>query len=157
MNAQGAEPIDYGLLRAAVKASRTETFARRYYALFNDRRLDEAEALVHPEAIFIYPDAEEQFIGRAGYRELARRWEEAFPDGELSITDVTVVGASACTEWIGTGTHLGTLDIPGFPTIPPTMRIVTLPMCETIRVVDGLVVESHLEFDAEELRRRLGF
>jgi predicted ester cyclase len=157
MNALWTEPVDYDGLRAAVTASRIETFARRYYALFNERRFDEAETLVHPEAIFIYPDAQEEFIGRAGYRELARRWEEAFPDADLSITDVTVVGDSACTEWIGTGTHLGTLDIPGFPTIAATLRTVQLPMCETLRVVEGLIVESRLEFDAEELRRRLGF
>jgi len=157
MNALWTEPVDSDGLRAAVTASRIETFARRYYTLFNDRRFDEAEALVHPEAIFIYPDAREEFIGRAGYRELARRWEEAFPDADLLITDLTVLGDSVCTEWIGTGTHLGLLDVPGFPTIPATLRAVKLEMCETIRVVDGLVVESRLDFDAEELRRRLGF
>jgi predicted ester cyclase len=157
MNALWAEPVDFDGLRAAVTASRVETFARRYYALFNDRRLDEAEALVHPEAIFTYPDAQEQFIGRAGYHELAQRWEEAFPDADLSITDMTVVGDTVCTEWLFTGTHLGTLDIPGFPTIPSSTRAVQLMMTETIRVVKGLVVESRLEFDVEELRRRLGF
>lgn len=143
-------------LRAAVTASRVETFARRYYGLFNQRRFDQAEALVHPEAVFSYPAASEHFIGRAGYRELAQRWADAFPDAELSITDITVVGDAACTEWIGSGTHLGTLDIPGLPPIPPTMRAVQLPMCETIRVIEGLVVESRMVFDAEELRRRLG-
>lgn len=157
MNLWWVETVDPEGLRAAVSASRLETFARRYYSLFNDRRFDEGEALVHPEAIFHYPDAREEFIGRAGYRELARRWEEAFPDADLSITDVNVRGESVSTEWIGTGTHLGTLDVPGFPTIAPTMRTVQLPMCETIRVVEGLVVESHLEFDAGDLRRRLGF
>jgi len=157
MNALWTEPVDYDGLRAAVTASRIETFARRYYTLFNDRRFDEAEALVHPEAIFTYPDALEQFIGRAGYRELARRWEEAFPDADFSITDVAVVGDTVCTEGIFSGTHLATLDIPGFPTIPPTMRVVQLMMSETIRVVEGLVVDSRLDFDAEDLRRRLGF
>ena len=70
---------------------------------------------------------------------------------------MTVVGDTVCTEWLFTGTHLGTLDIPGFPTIPSSTRAVQLMMTETIRVVKGLVVESRLEFDVEELRRRLGF
>lgn len=156
MNLPWVEGAEQDGLRAAITASRVETFTRRYYGLFNERRFDEAEALVHPQAIFTYPAAREHFIGRAGYRELARRWTAAFPDAELSITAVTVIGDSACTEWIGSGTHLGTLDIPGFPTIPPTMGAVQLPMCETIRVIDGLVVESRMAFDAEELRRRLG-
>ncbi len=156
MSLPWVEAADQDALRGAVTASRIETPTRRYYGLFNERRFDEAEALVHPEAVFSYPAAKEHFIGRAGYRELAQRWTEAFPDAELSITDVTVIGDTACAEWIGSGTHLGTLDIPGFPTIPPTMWAVQLPMCETIRVVDGLVVESRMAFDAEELRRRLG-
>ena len=151
------ETADQESLRQAVTASRIETFTRRYYALFNQRQFEDAELLVHPEAVFSYPAAKEHFVGRAGYRELAHRWTEAFPDADLMITDVTVVGDTVCTEWIGTGTHLGTLDIPGFPTVPATMRVVQLPMCETIRVIEGLVVESRMEFDTEELRRRLGF
>lgn len=156
MSLPWVDRADQDGLLAAVTASRTETFTRRYYGLFNERRFDEAEALVHPEAVFSYPAGKEHFIGRAGYRELAQRWTEAFPDAELTITDVIVIGDTAGTEWIASGTHLGTLDIPGFPTIPPTMRAVQLPMCETIRVVDGMVVESHMVFDVEELRRRLG-
>lgn len=137
-------------------ASRIETLTRRYYGLFNERRFDEAEALVHPQAVFTYPLAREHFIGRAGYRELVRRWSEAFPDATLSITSVTVSGTSARTEWVGEGTHLGTLELPGFPPIPSTGRQAQLPMCETIRIVHGLVVESLMEFDPWELRRRLG-
>jgi len=156
VNLPWVESANQDGLRAAVTASRIETFARRYYALFNERRFDEAESLVHPEAVFTYPAAKEHFIGRAGYRELAHRWTEAFPDAERSITDVTVIADTACTEWMFSGTHLGTLDIPGFPTIPPSMWAVQLPMCETIRVVDGLVVQSRMAFDAEELRQRLG-
>lgn len=143
-------------LEAAVSASRIETFARRYYALFNERRFDEAEACVDAQAVFAYPIAREHFIGRAGYRELVQRWARAFPDATLSITSVSVVGDSARTEWIGHGTHLGTLELPGFPSIPATGRKMQLPMCETIRVVNGLVVESRMDFDANELRRRLG-
>lgn len=150
------EAADQDCLRAAVTASRIETFTRRYYGLFNERRFDEAETLVHPEAVFSYPSAKEHFIGRAGYRELVQRWTEAFPDAELAITDITVIGDAVRTEWMASGTHLGTLDIPGFPTIPPTLWAVQLPMCETIRVLDGVVVESRMSFDAEELRRRLG-
>lgn len=143
-------------LKAAVTASRIETFTRRYYGLFNDRRFDEAEALVHPQAVFTYPVAKEHFIGRAGYRELVQRWTGAFPDGTLSITSVSVSGHSARTEWIGQGTHFGTLELPGFPAIPATNRQVELPMCETIRIVNRLIVESRMEFDPWELQRRLG-
>lgn len=137
-------------------ASRIESFTRRYYGFFNERRFDEAEALVDPQAVFTYPAAREHFIGRAGYRELAQRWAQAFPDATLTITSVTVSGNTAVTEWIGEGTHLGTLELPGFPGIPPTGRKASLPMRETIRVINGSIVESTMEFDPEELRKRLG-
>lgn len=152
----GEYAVEGHSLRTAVTASRIETLTRRYYALFNERRFDEAEALVDAQAVFHYPAAKEHFIGRAGYRELVSRWVEAFSDATLTITSVTVSGDSVRTEWIGHGTHLGTLDLPGFPSIPATGRQAQLPMCETIRIVNGLIVESRMEFDPWELQRRLG-
>jgi len=59
------------------------------------------------------------------------------------------------TNWIGQGTHQGVLELPGLPAIPPTHIHAQLPMREAIRVVNGLIVESRLEFDPTELRRRL--
>lgn len=135
-----------------------EIYARRYYDLFNQRRFDEAERFVDPQAVFTYPLAREHFIGRAGYRELARRWVEAFPDGEVSITMIELPGSGVIrTHWIGQGTHQGWLELPGFPSIPPTGIHAHLPMCETIRVVENLILESRLEFDPLELRRCLHF
>jgi predicted ester cyclase len=133
-----------------------EEFARRYYRLFNDRRFDEAEAMVDPQAVFSYPVAKEHFIGRAGYRELVQRWTEAFPDARLTITRVDVSGDTAASEWIGEGTHQGALDLPGLPRIPATGVRAQLPMRETIRIVNKLVVQSRMDFDPHELRRRLG-
>ena len=156
MHAPGKFSAEGQSLRSAVTASRIETFTRRYYGLFNERRLDEAEALVDVQAVFTYPAAKEHFIGRAGYRELAQRWAQAFPDATLTITSVRVSGERAVTEWIGEGTHLGTLNLPGFPAVPPTGLKAKLPMRETIRIVNGSIVESTMDFDPDELRKRLG-
>lgn len=156
MQLPGEYAIDGQFLKAAVTASRIETVARRYYHLFNDRRFEEAEALVDREAVFSYPAAREHFIGRAGYRELAHRWAQAFPDALLSITSVTVSGDVALTEWVGRGTHLGMLELPGLHNIPATGRRAKLPMREAIRIQDGLVIESRMQFDPAELTRRLG-
>lgn len=134
-----------------------EVFTRRYYDLFNQRRFDDAERFVHPQAVFTYLAAKEHLIGRAGYRELTRRWIQAFPDGHLDITDVTRLDADTVqTDWIGEGTHLGLLEVPGLPPIPATGVRAQLPMRETIRIAEGLIVESRMEFDPHELRRRLG-
>ena len=156
MHAPGKLSDEGESLRSAVTASRIETFTRRYYGLFNERRLDEAEGLVDVQAVFTYPAAKEHFIGRAGYRELAQRWAQAFTDATLTITSVTVSGDTVVTEWIGEGTHLGTLNLPGFPAVPATGMKAQLPMRETIRIVNGSIVESTMDFDPDELRKRLG-
>jgi len=139
-----------------VTPSELEAFTRQYYRLFNERRFEEAEACVDPQAVFIYPAAKEHIVGRAAYRELVQRWAQAFPDASLMIVRVQVSDDTARTDWIATGTQEGVLDLPGLPGISPTHRQAELPMRETIRVVNGLIVESRMEFDPDELRRRLG-
>ena len=150
--------VDRTDVKDSTASLQLEIFARRYYDLFNQRLFDEAEHFIDPQAVFIYPLAREHFIGRAGYRELVRRWVTAFPDAVVSITDVSLAdGPTIHTDWIGQGTHLGVLELPGIPPIPPTGIRAQLPMRETIRLSDGLVIESKMEFDPLELRRRLHF
>jgi predicted ester cyclase len=144
------------MVEMAGHALQVEAFARRFYTFFNERRFDEAEAMVDRQAVFSYPAAREHMIGRAGYRELVRRWLEGFPDGRVGIVAVHVGGDVAATELLARGTHTGVLELPGLPPIPPTGRSAQLPMRETITVKGGLIVSVKMEFDPGELRRVLG-
>ncbi|MEX2272395.1 MAG: nuclear transport factor 2 family protein [Vicinamibacterales bacterium] len=142
---------------ATVTAFQLDAFARRYYECFNQRSFDEAEMFVDPRAVFTYPLAKEHLIGRAGYRELARRWLAGFPDARITITAVHVLDdRTAATDWIGEGTHLGLLELPGLPPIPATGVHTTLPMRETITITDGRITGSRMDFEPAELARRLG-
>ena len=145
--------------RPSVSAFKLEDFARRYYECFNQRWFEEAEMFVDPRALFAYPFGREHLIGRAGYRELTRRWLDGFPDAHIDITAVHVLDpCTVRTDWIGTGTHLGVLELPGLPAIPATRIRTELPMRETIRIAitGGCIVDSRMEFDPAELGRRLG-
>lgn len=155
---RGPAPFEASPIRVAPpRAMQIETLVRRYYELFNQRRLDEAERFVDPQAVFTYPVGKEHLIGKAGYRELARRWLEGFPDGQAIITTVLVPDdRTAVTEWIGQGTHLGTLDLPGFMPLPATGVRAQLPMRETVTITDGRIAASRMEFDPAEMLRRLG-
>ena len=134
-----------------------EALMRRYYTSFNERRFDEALKCVHPQAVFTYPMAREHLIGRAGYRDLTRRWLEAFPDARIAITRVTTAAdGTVVTDWVGEGSHRGVLDLSGMPAIPATGVRAELPMRETVRIADGLIVSSRMDFDPAELCRRLG-
>lgn len=134
-----------------------EALVRKYYELFNQRKLDEAERYVDPQAIFTYPAAKEHFIGRAGYRELTRRWLAGFPDARIVITNVLLPDErTVITEWVGHGTHLGALELPGFPTLEPLGVHAHLPMREIVTLVNNRIVASRMDFDPQELLRRLG-
>ena len=135
-----------------------ESLVRRYYGYFNARRFDDAAALVDPQAVFAYPVGKERLIGRAGYRELTRRWVEGFPDARIDITTVLVPDdCTVVTEWIGEGTHTGSLELPGFQALPASGRHARLPMREFVTIADRRIVASRLEFDPDEMLRRLGF
>ncbi len=141
----------------AAPALQLEDFARRYYECFNQRWFEEAEMFVDPGAVFTYPFAREHLIGRAGYRELARRWLEGFPDARIDITAVHVLDhRTVATDWIGEGTHMGQLDLPGLPPLPPTAVHTQMPMRETITILEGRILASRMDFDPAELAYRLG-
>ncbi|HXG54173.1 MAG TPA: hypothetical protein VNJ03_02225, partial [Vicinamibacterales bacterium] len=59
------------------------------------------------------------------------------------------------TNWIGEGTHVGLLELPGLPPLPATGRHAQFPMRETIRITGGLIVEVRMEFDSAALKRLL--
>ena len=154
--AQRRDVAQVETLRGTVTALQTEILARRYYECFNQRDFDAGERFVDPQAVFTYPRNTQQFIGRPGYRELARRWLTAFPDGSYTIVYVRVVDASTVqTEWVMLGTHLGELALPGLAPMPPTEIYAHLRLRETIRLDNGLITESVMEFDPDDLRRRL--
>ena len=143
-------------LRSTVTALQTEILARRYYECFNRRDFDHGERYIDPQAVFTYPESPQQFIGRPGYRELARRWISAFPDGSVSIVSLRVVDLSTVRiEWVAHGTHLGVLALPGVPPVAPSGIHTHVTLRETIRVANLMIVESVMEFDPEDLRHRL--
>jgi predicted ester cyclase len=144
------------MVELAGYALQVEAFARRFYTFFNDRRLDEAEAMVDRQALFSYPGARDGMIGRAGYRELARRWLEGFPNGRVLILAVHVHGETAVTEMLVRGIHHGVLELPGLEPLPPTGRRARLLLRETITVRHGLIARVRMDFDPAELRRALG-
>ena len=130
--------------------------AHRYYALFNGRRLDEAERLVDPYAVFHYVPTKQRLIGRAGYRALAAAWLVAFEDARLEIQSMKRNSNGLLeVEFLGRGTHTGELVLGEHVIIPPTERTVELPFRDRLTINDGLIVESQLDFDIIELKKRL--
>lgn len=130
--------------------------ARRFYELFNDRRLDAAAELVDTQAEFRHIPTRQRLIGRAGYRALAAAWLTAFEDARLEVTTVrSVDDTTVVVEFTGHGTHTGDLVLGEAITIPATGRAAQLPFRDTLYFRNGLVVRSELDFSIDELKERL--
>ena len=133
-----------------------EQIARLYYRLFNERNFDAAGQLVDRAASFRYVPSKQNLIGKAGYRALAAMWLNAFEDGQLEVVSVKRSGAdTVVVELLGRGTHTGDLVLGDALTIPATGIHGALPFRETLRIVNGTIVDLELDFDIAELKRRL--
>jgi hypothetical protein len=53
------------------------------------------------------------------------------------------------------GTHLGDLELPGLTPMPATEVHAHVTLRETIRIENGMIVESVVEFDPDDLRQLL--
>lgn len=130
--------------------------ARLYYRLFNERRLDEAGRLVHPEAEFHYEPTTQRLRGRAGYRALAAMWLNAFEDARVEVVSLREVDAGVVeADLLGRGTHTGDLVLGEALTIPATGRQAELSFREVLEIRGGLIRALRLEFDLAEMQRRL--
>ena len=133
----------------------SEQIVRRYYQLFNERRLDEAAQLIDPRASFHYLPTRQRLMGRAGYRALAEAWLTAFEDARLDVRATRVDGNIVEVDFIGHGTHTGDLVLGDTISIPATGRSADLPFVDRMEVRDGLIVSSELDFDLAEMQRLL--
>jgi predicted ester cyclase len=129
--------------------------ARLFYQYFNERRLDEAAELVDPQVSFHYVPTRQRLVGRAGYRALVAAWLQAFEDAQLEIQSVAADGGIVRVDFIGRGTHTGDLVLGDAMSVPATGRNANLPFRDRLDIRDGLIISSELDFDLEEMKRRL--
>jgi hypothetical protein len=133
-----------------------ELIARQYYHFFNERNLEAAEQLVDRAAAFRYLPSKQHLIGRAGYRALAAMWINAFEDGQLEVSSLTLVDDDiVVVELLGRGTHMGDLVLGEALTIPATGVAGALPFRERLRIRNGSIVDVELDFNIDELKRQL--
>ena len=132
-----------------------EQIARQYFQLFNERRIDDASQLIDPQASFHYLPTRQRLMGRAGYRALAGAWLTAFEDARLDVRTMRVEGDAVLVDFVGRGTHTGDLALGDALSLPATGRRAELPFTDRLQFRDGLIVSSELDFDVDEMKRRL--
>jgi len=126
-----------------------ELLARRLIDHINERDIDAAAAMLAPEYVVEWPDAELD-LARSFAREITMM--TGLPDTHFGIDATTSTSdGRVVVEATVTGTHTGVLELPHGVTLEPTGRSVSLAFVLLMRFADGLLVRERLLFDHHEL------
>jgi steroid delta-isomerase-like uncharacterized protein len=135
----------------------TTYIAQNIHPLWTNREFDRIlSEMIAEDVEWTTVPTGETFRGHEGFRQFMEGWSDAFPDGRAEDTNVYVGEDFAVTEFVGRGTHTGTLRTPSGE-IPPTERAVEWPLCEVYQIRDGKIVRGRTYFDAATLMDELGF
>jgi predicted ester cyclase len=124
---------------------------REMYDAWNAKDLDRCASYAQPDMQM----TNMPFGSTLGFREYIENWARAFPDGRIEPKSIVVQGERAMAEFIGSGTHTGTLRGP-MGDLPPTQRRLQLPFAESYRFRDGKLAEGRIYFDAFSMMTQLG-
>lgn len=116
---------------------------------WNDRNMDVADEIVHPEATS--PSAPFLPPGPQGFKVIANMVFTGFPDFHMTIDRVVAEGDRVGALYTETGTHQG-----DFIGIPPTGKKAVWTEFAILRIADGKIVESWFETDMATMMQQLG-
>ena len=114
-----------------------ETLARRLIEEgFNRGDLDVADAVIAPDMVEHQDFGPDHAAGPEGAKAVIASLRRAFPDFQLAIDDLAVVGDTVWLRMTGTGTNEGS-----FMGHPPTGRPMRTAVFDALRVQNGRIVE----------------
>ena len=125
---------------------------------FNERDIDGAMALHHPDVVVHVPNSAEPSVG-AAHRADFEVFLRAFPDIHIENDPYPIQFGQG--DWITAVTHIkgtftGELIGPDGKVIPPTGKSFDVPMATIARIENGLLVEEHAFIDQTLLFRQIG-
>jgi steroid delta-isomerase-like uncharacterized protein len=138
-----------------MSAQDNAALARKPYDLWNARDFDGAAALFAPEADWLNVAMGVTVRGPEGYKQFAQGWANAFPDGQVEVTNIVASEDGAAVEFIGRGTHTGPLVGPQ-GTIAATGREAEFRLCDVYQIQNGKFVGGRSYFDSATMMRQLG-
>ena len=123
---------------------------REFLGAWNRRDFEQMKTLLHPDYVYVAGDGKEARGIEAGLQN-AYIYARAFPDSQIEIKQVYVLGGTAIAELIARGTHSG--DLMG---IPPTGRSVELLICNVMEIRDGKIHREPEYMDRLTMLEQLG-
>ncbi len=131
------------------------TFVKNLYALFNQRKIDEAAKSIAGDCTWTNVPTGETFKGPSGFKQFCQGWITAFSDARVEIQNQFASENGVVTEFFGRGTHDGTLKTPA-GSIAPTRKKLDLKFCEVLTIKNGKVTDARAYFDTGTMMRQLG-
>lgn len=129
--------------------------AKEGYDLFTKGDLNKLAQHFSDNATMTSMSTGEVMKGRNNVIGFIGNFRTAFPDMTLDVKRQIACADEVVTEFVAKGTHKGVFMTPNGD-IPPTGRKVEVPLCEILKVKDGLFTDSHLYFDTLSLMTQLG-
>lgn len=133
----------------------TERIVRIFHESWDLRDPERGASVIAEDCHFVDMARNEVLPGPEGYKADYHRWRDAFPDGEVKITNVIVQDDWAVVEFVNRGTQTGTLHS-SLGSFPPSGRRMEAHYCSVMRVAGGKVVEGRDYYDAASIARQLG-
>jgi steroid delta-isomerase-like uncharacterized protein len=138
----------------------TSDFVRSLYDMFNTHTtdaqwLEKIVAGVSDDCDILDVPSGMMLAGKEGMQLFLSTWTTAFPDCTFSITNTIDTEEQVVVEFIGRGTHTGTLYGPAGE-IEPSGKQIVLRYCIIHKVQDQQIVEVRMYYDAMGLFQQIG-
>jgi predicted ester cyclase len=123
---------------------------REMHAAWNAKDMDKCASYARPDARMTMPSGDS-----IPFREYIEMWARAFPDGQITEVNTVVQGNTVVSEFIGKGTHTGSLGGPMGP-IPATNRRLEMKLVEIGEFTNGKLTAARVYFDTAGMMMQLG-
>lgn len=130
-------------------------FVRDQYDAFNKRDWDRMLASVARDAKWTDVPLAKSYDGQDGCRRFFSGWVDAFKDAKIEVKNIVASGNTMVCEFIGRGTHTGTLNGP-HGSLAPTNRRLEMPFVEIWEMRNGMVTAGRTYYDVATMLRQLG-
>jgi steroid delta-isomerase-like uncharacterized protein len=129
--------------------------AKEQILAYNEKNWDKVRAVAAKDLVYDEIATHRRVKGLDDVLETWKGWAAALPDSKATFVSENGNGNTATIEVKWTGTHRGTLKMPGRE-IPPTGKTVELQACQVVEVAGDKVKSVRHYFDMGTLLKQIG-
>lgn len=129
-----------------------EAIVRKYYEKATEGDAKAIDDVLSKDFVLHSPISDEPIRGIDGFKAMIAAYRAATPELKVKVQDLKVDGDTVTTRWSARYKHTGDFD--GHA---PTGKEGDINGSDTIRIVDGKIVEVRNNLNLEEAESQVGF